>query len=123
MVFLKTSTVLLAIAMLSMVPRPAGADETSTTRAPAAKTFRELLDRRQRETLQSVGEYVAGHPDADDAEAASLWMFETALAQGLEAEVIAPAEQFLKRRGLDQPSVSLAQQALCVGLARKGKPA
>ena len=52
-----------------------------------------------------------------------LRLFETAVAQGLEAEVVAPAEQFLTRRGLDQPSISLAQQALCVGLARTGKPA
>ena len=50
-------------------------------------------------------------------------MFETALAQGLEGEVVEQSEQFLKRRGLDQPSVSLAQQALSVGLARTGKRA
>ena len=101
---------------------PATADDfsTSTTRPVG---FRALLDKHQRESLRSIADYVAKNPDADDVEQASVWMFETAVAQGLEAEVLASAEQFLKRRGLDQPSVSLAQQALCLGLARTGKQA
>lgn len=82
-----------------------------------------MLEKNQREALRTITDYVAKNPEADDAEQAALWIFETALAQGLEAEAVAPAEQFLKRRGLDQPSVSLAQQALCVGLARTGKQA
>ncbi len=85
--------------------------------------FRALLEKHQREALLGVADYLARHADADDAEAAAQWLFETAVAQGLEAEVVAPAEQFLERRGLDQPSISLAQQALCMGLARTGKRA
>jgi peroxiredoxin len=85
--------------------------------------FRALVEKHQREALLSVVDYLARHADADDAEAAAQWLFESAVAQGLEAEVVAPAEQFLTRRGLDQPSISLAQQALCVGLARTGKRA
>src|SRR5262245_50538102 len=88
--------------------------------APAATGLRALVERHQREALRSVSEYVGRNPEADDAEQAAVWMFETALSQGLEAEVVGPAEQFLKRRGLDQPSISLAQQALAVGQARTG---
>ena len=97
--------------------RESGADDAP----PAAAGFRALLDRHQRESLRSIADYVSKNSDADDAEQAALWMFETALSQGLEAEVVDSAEQFLKRRGLDQPAVALAQQALCVGLARMGK--
>jgi len=89
----------------------------------SATGFRALVDKHQREALLGVADYLARHAEADDAEAAAQWLFETAVAQGLEAEVVAPAEEFLKRRGLDQPSISLAQQALCVGLARTGKRA
>jgi peroxiredoxin len=91
--------------------------------APAATGFRALLEKHQREALRSVSDYIARNPEADDAEQAALWMFETALGQGFEAEAVEPAEQFLKRRGLDQASISLAQQALAVGLARTGKRA
>lgn len=90
---------------------------------PAAKAtgFRALLDKQQRETLRSVVEYVAKNPDADDIEQAALWVFETSLAQGLEGEAVAPAEQFLKRTGIDQPALALARQALSIGLAKTGK--
>lgn len=100
--------------VLCLVPATTQADD-------AAGGFRALLDKQQRETLAKVGEYVRTHPEADDVEQASAWMFETAIALGLEADVVAPAEQFLRRQGLDQASVSVAQQALCVGLARVGK--
>ncbi len=103
--------------------RPALADDAPASGTASAAGFRALLDRHQRDALRSISDYIAKNPEADDAEQASLWMFETALAQGLEAEVVGPAEQFLKRRGLDQPSISLAQQALAVGLARTGKRA
>jgi len=105
----------LVLAGLLAGSQSAAADDTPAT------GFRALLDKHQREALRSVADYVAMNPEADDAEQASIWMFETALAQGLEAEVVSPAEQFLKRRGLDQASISLAQQALCLGLARSGK--
>ena len=85
--------------------------------------FRKLVEKHQRDALRDTIEYLAQNPEADDAEAAAQWIFETAIAQGLEGEAIAPAGQFLKRRDLDQQSISLAQQALCVGLARTGKQA
>lgn len=90
---------------------------------PAAATagFRTLLDQRQRETLQAVADYIAKNPQADDVDQAYAWMFETASASGLEAEVVMAAEKFLARRDLDPSSRQLAQAALCVGLARTGK--
>src|SRR5262245_5023425 len=110
----------LVLMMLLAGTRPVAADEP----AIGTKTgFRVLLDRHQRDALHSIAAYLAKNPEADDAEQAALWMFDTAVAQGLEAEVVGPAEQFLKRRGLDQPSISLAQQALAMGLARSGKRA
>ena len=118
----RSLTMVIGIAALSAGYQLLAADEApSVAAASRAAGFRALLDRRQRETLRSVADYVASHPDADDAEQASLWMFETASAQGLEAEVVAPAEQFLKRRGLDQPSISLAQQAPA-GANRPARP-
>src|SRR5882672_329838 len=99
---------------------PASADDAPAATAPPIG-FRSLLDKHQREALRQIADYVARNPDADDAEQASLWMFETASAQGLEAEVVGVAEQFLKRRELDQPAISKAREALCLGLARTGK--
>jgi peroxiredoxin len=98
--------------------RPVAADDP-----PPATGFRALLAKHQREALRSIADYVAKNPEADDAEPAAVWMFDTAVAQGLEAEVVESAENFLKQRGHDQPSISLAQQALAVGLARSGKRA
>src|SRR5260221_6222703 len=53
----------------------------------SATGYRALVDKHQREALLSVADYLARHPDADDAEMAAQWLFETAVAQGLEAEV------------------------------------
>jgi peroxiredoxin len=115
---LKKPIFLLAAVLALMPPRNGlAADDAPPT------GFRALLERHQREAIKSVGDYVANHPDADDADQAALWMLESALAQGLEGEVVGPAEQFLKRRDLDQPAISVAQQALAVGLARTGKRA
>ncbi len=100
--------------------RLAPADDAPAGSATATG-FRALLDNHQRDALRNIADYVAKNPDADDVEQASVWMFETALAQGLEADVVETAEKFLKRPGLDQPSISLAQQALAMGLARTGK--
>lgn len=98
-------------------------DRAAMGEEPAAATpgFRTLLERRQKETLQAVADYIAKNPQADDVDQAYTWMFETAVASGLEAEVVPVAEQFLARRDLDQASRQLAQSALCVGLARSGK--
>jgi peroxiredoxin len=101
--------------------RSAPAEDAPAAGAAPASGFRALLDKHQRDALRSIADYVAKNPDAEDAEQASLWMFETALTQGLEADVVGAAEKFLKRPGLDQPSISLAQQALAMGLARSGK--
>lgn len=105
------------------IPRVAPGGNPPGASAPPASGFRALLDKHQREALRGVADYISGNPDADDAEQAALWMFETATAQGLESEVLATAEQFLKRPDLDPAAVSLARQALCVGLARSGKRA
>lgn len=96
------------------------ADEPAATGKSTG--YRGIVEKNQRELIRQVAEYVTAHPDADDVEQAAVWMFETASAHGLEAEVTGIAEQFLKRRDLDQTSISQAQQALCLGLARTGKP-
>jgi thiol-disulfide isomerase/thioredoxin len=83
--------------------------------------FRGIVETQQRDMLRQVADYITAHPDADDLEQAAVWMFETANANGLEADVVNVAEEFLKRRNLDQASISQAQQALCLGLARSGK--
>jgi peroxiredoxin len=113
--------VILAVGTFLIGLRTAAADDPPAAGTASGSGFRALLDKHQRDALRSIADYVAKNPDADDAEQASLWIFETALAQGLEADVIGPAEKFLKRPGLDQPSLSLAQQALAMGLARTGK--
>lgn len=94
--------------------------EAAGTVAPIAG-FRGLLESRQRETLQAVARYIAENPQADDVEQATVWMFETAAANGWEADVTGLAEQFLMRRDLDQTSRQLAQSTLCIGLARAGQ--
>jgi peroxiredoxin len=106
------------IAVLS----PASADDApGATVAPTG--FRSLLDNHQRAALRQIADYVVTNQDADDIEQASLWLFETARAQGLEADVVRAAEQFLKRREFEQPAIAQAREALCVGLARTGKQA
>ncbi|MBS0262746.1 MAG: TlpA family protein disulfide reductase [Planctomycetes bacterium] len=87
----------------------------------SAAGFRTIVDKQQRETLRQVSEYVAAHPDADDLDQAFLWILETASANGLEAEVLPVAEQFLKRRDLDQAAIAQAQHVLSLGLARTGR--
>jgi peroxiredoxin len=117
-------TLLIVLAMFFAAALRLG--RTQADDAPAVGTstgFRAIVDKHQREAIRQVAEYVAAHPDAEDAEPAALWMFETASAQGLESEVVDAAEQFLKRRDLDQTSLSQARQALCLGLARAGKRA
>jgi len=121
---IRTASGFLIVALAAMLAGSKGAaagDEPVA--AQPATGFRAIVDKQQREGLRSVADYIARNPEADDAGDAALWLFETSLAQGLEAEVVAPAEQFLKRPGLDQPSIAMAQQALCVGLARTGKRA
>lgn len=85
------------------------------------KGFRELLDKRQKETLQAVAEYVASNPMADDVDQASAWLFESALATGMERETIATAEKYLVRQDADPGVRLLAQRALCLGMARSGR--
>src|SRR4029079_17115312 len=77
---------LILVALLAVIP-PAAADDPSP-----ATGFRALLARHQREALHSMPDYVAKNPEADDSEPAAAWMFETAVAQGLEADVVEPAE-------------------------------
>lgn len=105
-----------AAAALSLRPDTVHSDEPSKS-----ATFRGLLEQRQRETIRAVSEYIAGNPQADDVDAAYAWIFETAGANGLEAEAAPLAEGFLSRRDLDPASRQLAQSTLCLGLARSGK--
>lgn len=97
------------------------AGPTPAAEPPAQRGFRAILDQRNRETFRAVAEYVAKNPEADDVEPAYQWLFESALANGLEADAVTVAEGFLKRRDLDQASVSLGQQVLCLGLAKSGR--
>lgn len=87
---------------------------------PAPATFRQLLERRQRETLREVLAYIEANPSAEDVDQAATWAFETATASGLEPDVIALAEKFAGRRDIDPATRQLAQSALCIGLARSG---
>lgn len=89
--------------------------------APLRPGFRKLLNDRQRETFKAVADYVAKNPAADDAEQAYLWLMDTAVTNGLEAEAAPVAEAFLKRGELDQASATAARQVLCLGLAKSGK--
>lgn len=101
------------------MPGPIGKSGSVFAAEPAG--FRGLLEQRQRETLQAVGEYIAKNPQADDLDQAYAWIFETASVSGLEAEVVSLAEHTLARRDLDPSLRQLAQTVLCVGLARKGQ--
>jgi peroxiredoxin len=110
-------TCFVAVAISLSTVRNGYAEDLSSS----AKGFRAIVEAQQRDTIRQVSEYLSAHPDADDADQAALWIIETAAANSLEAEVVPITEQFLKRRDLDQTSVSQAQQVLCIGLARTGK--
>ncbi len=113
---------MIVLALLVAGVQPRGRSQAEDSPAVGKSTgFRAIVDKHQREAIRQVAEYVAAYPDAEDAEQAAVWMFETASANGLESEVVGAAEQFLKRRDLDQTAISQAQQALCLGLARTGK--
>jgi thiol-disulfide isomerase/thioredoxin len=105
------------VAFIGCLHQVSGADEG----AVREKGVRALIAARHRETLRAVSEYISSNPQADDLEQAYAFAFETAGANGLEAEVIPLAEQFLARRDLDPPARQLAQTALSLGLARSGK--
>jgi peroxiredoxin len=104
-------------AFASLLQPASGAEEG----AAREKGVRALIAARHRETLRAVSEYISGNPQADDLEQAYAFAFETAGANGLEAEVIPLAEQYLARRDLDPPARQQAQSTLSLGLARSGK--
>lgn len=92
--------------------------------APSAKPgqgFRAILARQNRERLRAVAEYIARQPDAADAAQAREWIFESALADGLEADALPVAEAFLKQPPADPAATQQAQQVLCLGLAKSGR--
>lgn len=92
--------------------------------APAsAKTggFQAILDKQNRESLRTVAAYVLQNPDAADIEPACLWLFETAIANGMESEVVSLSDALSQRKDLDPTTRSLGQQAIGIGLARAGK--
>lgn len=116
---LRCGLVVAAIALhgiAQVVPSVARAEN-----GPAEPGFRQLLDRRQRETLRAVLDYVDAHPSADDVDQAATWAFETAQSGGLETEVIPLAEKIIARRDVEPAGRQLAQSVLCIGLARGGK--
>lgn len=115
----RSVVIVLAVLAAPVVSDHLPADDSPPTGKSAG--FRAIVDKQQREAIRQVADYAVAHPDSEDVEQAFVWMFETASANGLESEVVGAAEQFLKRRDLDQTSISQAQQALCLGLARTGK--
>lgn len=89
--------------------------------AVAANGFQGLLELETRRSLKAVSEYLAKHPDADDADAAAEWLFTTASQQGLESEVLPTAEAWARKSGVDASLQGAARQVLALGLARSGK--
>ncbi|MCY2964229.1 MAG: hypothetical protein NT069_11445, partial [Planctomycetota bacterium] len=70
---------------------------TRSADAQERVTFRQTLQARQRETVKVVADYIASHPEGDDADEARTWMFETVIAGGLEQEGLSVARACLER--------------------------
>ena len=102
----------IAAALFFAAARPATADE------PAG--FQSIVQNRQREMLREVAAYLDAQPSAPDAAEARSWLLETAVATGLESEVIPAAEQVLQQADVDPALRTLALQTVCVGSARTG---
>ncbi len=112
-----TAMVLLAGGSVSSVL--VAADPKSAVEAP--KTFSAIIEEQAKGTISLVAAYVAEHPEADDAELAYRWLFETVRTHGREPDVLAAADAYLQRTGDNHPSRTLAQLVKCIGLARTGK--
>lgn len=87
---------------------------------PAAKPsgFRSLLEKQTRQTFDAVAKYVTNSPQADDAEQAFAWLFDTATAHGWESDSLTLAEAYLKRTSTSPTSRAAAQQVFAVGCIR-----
>jgi peroxiredoxin len=115
------AAVLAAVLLAAPFAIPSGSALRADEAVVAGKGFRALVAERQRETLRAVAEYIAKNPSADDLEEACAFAFETAAANGLEADVVPLADQFLARPDLPPPARQLAQSTLALGLARSGR--
>ena len=94
--------------------------DSPSAESQSTARFSTILDRHIRATFRAVAEYVTEHPTADDVEQASRWLFETARKHGLEADAVSVAENYLKHPPQQGSFRSLAQQVLCMGLAKTG---
>ena len=83
--------------------------------------FSKILDVHTRTTFRAVADYVKQHPQAEDADRAYLWLFETAQKQGLETDAIPLAEQYLRREDAAKAVTSVARLVHGVGLAKTGR--
>jgi peroxiredoxin len=86
-----------------------------------ATGFRPLLEKHSRQTFDAVAKYVTEHPQADDAEQAFPWLFETATAHGWEADSLKLAETYLQRMGSPAATRLAAQQVFAVGCVRANR--
>ncbi|MEX2285455.1 MAG: TlpA disulfide reductase family protein [Planctomycetaceae bacterium] len=103
---------------LAFQQKDAAADEKS---AEAAASFAKILEVHNRESLRAVADYVSKNPKAADVEQAYRWAFVTATNYELEPELLAFAEDYLKRDAEGQASRGLAHRVLGIGLAKSGK--
>jgi peroxiredoxin len=114
---------LTALLLGAAAPGPVHAQQASSVgnSATSAGGFSAIVEEHTRKAFQAVSEYVTKNPAAPDAESAHRWFFETAQANGLEADAVAIAEQYLKRDDGEQETRDLGRQVLSLGLAKSGK--
>ncbi len=80
--------------------------------------FRAILDSTTRAQMRAVSEYVTGHPDAEDADEAYTWLFQTALENGMEDAAAEAATRFLEK---DEAEPGIARGALAVRSVARAK--
>ncbi len=88
--------------------------------APAGN-FSEILDRQTRKTFDAIQNYIKDHPEADDAEQAYKWLFQTASEQAWESEAVSLADLYLKQAGKELPLKDSAARVRMVGRAKAGQ--
>lgn len=101
-----------------IVPAICRADSPSSG---SASGFRPLLEKNTKLTFDAVAKYAADNPQADDAEQAFQWLFETATTHGWEADSLTLAESYLQRTGTSAATRTAAQQVLAVGCIRSNR--
>ncbi len=84
-------------------------------------SFATIVGTQAKKTVQAVTDYIDEHPHAADIPEAYAWLFQFAVDNDLEADVVGAAERFLTSANGTSAEMQTARRIHTVGLAKSGK--